>query len=48
MDISLQMFQGEQHQLSFARQDMPANTASAVKRTGDNVDLIGEEQNSEF
>ena len=42
------MFQREQHQLAFARQDMPANTSLAVKMTGDIVDLTGEEQTSEF
>ena len=48
LDISPQMFQGEQHQLAFARQDMLANISSAVKRTGDIDDLTGEEQTSEF
>ena len=31
LDISTQMFQGEQHQLALARQDMLANISSAVK-----------------
>ena len=34
--------------MPLTRQDMPANTSMAVKRTWDSVDLTGEEQTTEL